>query len=503
MSFHIPQSAVDRLPGYFPRKRRVPDERELPGPETLEEVVRRVAAVQGPTNNQASIFSPRPPEQQGLQQSTRDLPGYNPPAPTTPELPGYNPQAEATPPTMPSDTTTRPRMAGTHIDTRGMSEVERRAAILAAQTNTPANQKITVTDSSIDIAPPKKMSHLKALALGGLRGFFQNGLVGAITQGAATGIAPSLEQRMEREQSQTEAQGNYAQAASIEHNRIANETAQTENAARVAGIVHNQNEDQRNVARDQETARNSAQQRIISIYNDLEDFDPDATDPRTKALVRAAENAGVPLVKKTKSQKITMQIAPDGTPILTDGQGHVWRAGTDSRTGQPLNVARPREITNAELPYEMFGIPSDEQIRDEARAGVAPSLRNRQVKPEITQRAQYRNQDGTPNMDAIWADIDAGIIHPSDVWENVTERDEQQLAQARSSVRTKYQQAQRDVDEFRLRVGRNHPTVANPTSTPLANLVRRFNEIREMSAGRKRDQALKTFYDTLPFLQIQ
>jgi hypothetical protein len=40
-------------------------------------------------------------------------------------------------------------------------------------------------------------------------------------------------------------------------------------------------------------------------------------------------------------------------------------------------------------------------------------------------------------------------------------------------------------------------------STAVAQVVTRFNEIRGMKPGAAREKALKDFYDTLPYLNIQ
>lgn len=255
---------------------------------------------------------------------------------------------------------------------------------------------------------------------------------------------------------------------------------------------------------------------LRQTWNGLQEFDPASTDPTVQAMVARAGQLGVFLPKKTRDTA-DWELTPVGNrTVLHNRRTNEIKEATLG--GQPLSPVKEKELTANDLPDTLFGLPDEKQIADEARASVEPTTRDRRIKPEILSgyytsrepgpdgkpvevKHSFANPDGSPNMDVIWGGIARGYVKPSDVWENVTEKDDQRLAEARKQVSDRYSSDRRLVDDFRLRVTRNRPN-ASAVPTSVANVVDRFNQIRKMP-GKERTRALKTFYDTLPYLDIR
>jgi hypothetical protein len=190
-----------------------------------------------------------------------------------------------------------------------------------------------------------------------------------------------------------------------------------------------------------------------------------------------------------------------------DGQYH-GRPVTDG-SGQPLGAGATR-LKAGDLPDTLFNLPDDKAISDSARASIEPMLSSTELRDSVptarkksdgTVARVYRNEDGTPNLDEIWKDIASGEINASAFFKDVKPKDDQLVAAARQKIRKQVDSDRALVDDFRLRVTRNQSR-AGATETPVASVVKRFNEIRQLS-GKQRDEALKTFYQTLPYLDVK
>ena len=342
--------------------------------------------------------------------------------------------------------------------------------------------------------PEDHNGRLRSIGLGLLRGYMAGGLPGLIGGGITGAVDPASDERV----AQGRDVGQHAQNLGELYQQRKLETDYEGDVART-GLVKAQTADE--LAKPERERQRLEAETLARIFNDLDEFDPSSTDPNMQAFVARARAANVPLVKKDRNNPKSIHIAPDGRLVITDTRGNV-EIGSDPATKQPYNFSKPPEIKSDDIPDTLFGLPSDEQIKDQARAAVASSTKGREIKPEILQREKYRNADGTANMGAIWDDIELGVIHPADVWQNFTDRDEQRLAAARNSTRGQYAERRRLVDEFKLRLKSHRPTTANAAPTPLPNLIRRFNELLALPA-KERDAAIKGLYDTLPYLQIQ
>lgn len=318
---------------------------------------------------------------------------------------------------------------------------------------------------------------------GGLMG----ALVGATEGGIQGAVAPNLDERIERDRELGRVYGQIQRGDELAKNQLGMDKARADiNLTNTqAGYESQRAEAERTKA---------AQQQLLDVWDKLPTFDPSSPDADTQTMLQRARDLRVTLPKKERGDSFNTAVAPDGSIIVTNS--HTG----DYRVDRSNNVSKPRELKADDLPDTLFGLPDEKQITDEARAAVAPSMRNRQVTDFAARH--YQKPDGTLDEAKAWQDIEDGVVKPGDIWENVTDRDEQRLAQARKGVRDRYASDRALVDDFRLRVTRNRP---QPGATPasVAQVATRFNEIRRLPQGRARQTALKTFYDTLPYLDIR
>ena len=356
-------------------------------------------------------------------------------------------------------------------------------------------------------------SALKRAALGALQGFAQTGslaggLGGAISGGVYGAVRPNWNERAERDAEM--------QRVGQRRSQLFAEDKQQQESTKAAADLRNTEADTRNklllpVMRSEEERRaadEAERDNILAQIRDRDEFDPDATDVNTQALVRRAKVLGLTLLKKQRSDKWELSKVGDNTVLFNPRTKEVMGA---TLNGQPLDPRETRGLTVNDLPDSLFELPDEKQITDMARAEVEPSMQGRRIKPEILtgfwtdkdkNKHPFANPDGSPNMDEIWRAIDLETLSPSEVWENFTDADAQRLAATRKRIREKVSGERGLVDDFRLRVTRNKPN-ASAVSVPSANVARRFNEIRRMPAGGRREQALKNFYDTLPYMRIE
>lgn len=154
------------------------------------------------------------------------------------------------------------------------------------------------------------------------------------------------------------------------------------------------------------TARTADADRIVRVFNDLPEFDPNSNDPNVQRMVEQAGTLGISLPKKTRVDKVQMQVTPDGRVFLHDGAGNVKEAN-DPATGQPYNVSRPHDL---KIPDEMLRGNNDNKLKDDATAEVLskPEYHQKYVRPEIL--AQFKDEAG------ITKAIKAGQLRVSDVF---------------------------------------------------------------------------------------
>ncbi len=238
---------------------------------------------------------------------------------------------------------------------------------------------------------------------------------------------------------------------------------------------------------------------IVKLYNEVDDFDPDSPDPRTQEVVARASAAGVPLMKKSRRDRTSMQVTPDGRVFLHDGGGNV-REAADPKTGQPFNVARPGAFKLDTLTDDMFGLPSDKQIEDMARSRVPQAAKTRRIRPEVER--MFSNQDGQFDQQALDDAIRLKQVSISDAYENVDPPGvEQALARERERVRSTTAGKRQMVADFRLRLGNARP---NPTgeAMPVGVLTEKFRQILALPPKQQQEQ-IKQFYAALPMLNLQ
>jgi hypothetical protein len=256
-----------------------------------------------------------------------------------------------------------------------------------------------------------KSNFLPAL-MGGLRTGNPVGALGGVAGGAAVAAVDRKgADRRWKNQELGEVSGQIAgedkrDDAAVRRQQVATATAKTAIEARNAA-----NKPAQDAAKD-------AADRLVSQFNSLKNFDPEGTDPQTVAMMRQAERLGLALPKKEEGDRFTLGMAPDGTGIVLN-----TREGTTRNVG---NYAKPQPVKAADLPDTLFGIPDEKMIADEARAAVAPDLKNRRVTDYAARH--YQTPDGQFDEAKAWADIEDQVVRPSEIWENVTEQDDQRLA---------------------------------------------------------------------------
>ncbi|GEM_PF-5996081 len=156
---------------------------------------------------------------------------------------------------------------------------------------------------------------------------------------------------------------------------------------------------------------------------------------------------------------------------------------------------KPKTFSEKDIPRSRFGLPSDEDYKRQARANVSATYKARQLKPEVAQR--YNN-----DLNAIWNDIEAQIIRPSDVWENTTERDNQALAQSENELRKQYADIEKIYQDFLLRVSNNQPKEGAGTVN-IADLADVLDLILKEKDAKKRSAAYNALIQDLPNRRIQ
>ncbi|MCP9494543.1 MAG: hypothetical protein MSG64_08815 [Pyrinomonadaceae bacterium MAG19_C2-C3] len=239
---------------------------------------------------------------------------------------------------------------------------------------------------------------------------------------------------------------------------------------------------------------------IANIYNDADELDLRSQDPDTRAFIERAQRAGVPLISKTRRDRVQMQVTPDGRVFLNNGEGEV-REATDPKTGQPFNVSRPSPLKLDALTDELFGLPSEKQIEDMARSRVPQAAKTRRIRPEVER--MFRNQEGGFDQQAMDDAVRLKQISISDTNESVDPPGvEQALAKERERIRGGSSKQRQMTADFRSRLGSIHPT-PNAEPMPLGVLTNKFRQILAMPAGKQQEETLRQFYAALPSFNIQ
>lgn len=247
--------------------------------------------------------------------------------------------------------------------------------------------------------------------------------------------------------------------------------------------------------------------RLIRIYNDLTDFDPES-NPEHANLAAQMAALKLPAPKKQAGDRFQLQIAPDGTPVVVN-----------TRTGkvevQQGNYLKPAQLKETDFPDELFGLPSKDEISNLARSQVSLLPAGRRLIPEIAKalpnevdttigRIQLKNPDGSVNEQALMQAVGDGSLAYtlSQLYENLPSDTEQKVAAAKAKEDAKYKPIREEVARFRNYIAGNKPKQgAAPTNR--ADVVSLFNEIMAITDAKQRTAALKQFYANLSNLQIQ
>lgn len=242
------------------------------------------------------------------------------------------------------------------------------------------------------------------------------------------------------------------------------------------------------------------QEPYLKQWADLEEFDPN--DLKYKDWTEAAARKGVVLIPKSKGQRYAVQIAPDGRVVTMNTSTGEYKIGNE-------NLSRPVQISEKDLPDEMFGLASEKEISDKAQASVGELPKGRSLRVDVAQSLaqsdpQFRNSDGTLNEQAYWRAYGEGDtdIKPSHLYESLPSDYEQRVASSRSRLRDSQKGLRSEVATFRSALMTHRP-MSNAVTLPLPKVVDGFKQILQIKDAKVRAAKLKEYYtEVLPYIRI-
>ena len=167
------------------------------------------------------------------------------------------------------------------------------------------------------------------------------------------------------------------------------------------------------------------QKRVLEIWKELETFDMSSDDPQVKRLIEQAEQAGVTLLNKERGKKYFFSWSPDGRPT-------VMEEGTGEYTIGDQSYSRPKTISASRLTDDLFGLPSNAEIADKAKASIGRLPKERRLRAGILDRlseeertdANGRVLSGAELEDKVINDIYSGesSLRFSDIYEDIPYR---------------------------------------------------------------------------------
>lgn len=195
-------------------------------------------------------------------------------------------------------------------------------------------------------------SSLKRAALGFAQGFTQTGLLAGGLGGAITGVVYGAARPNWNERAGRDAE---MQRVGQRRSHLFAEDKQQRESAKAAADLRNAEADRRNklilpVMKSEEDRRaeqEAERDNILAQIRDRDEFDPDAADPHTQALVRRAKALGMTLLKKQRSDKWELSKVGDNTVLFNPRTREVMGA---TLNGQPLDPRETKGLTANDLP---------------------------------------------------------------------------------------------------------------------------------------------------------
>ena len=241
---------------------------------------------------------------------------------------------------------------------------------------------------------------------------------------------------------------------------------------------------------------NDQQRNVLDVYKNADEID--FSTPEGAQLKAAADQAGVVLVPKKKGDRFSAQIAPDGRVVVVNTATGQYQIGTE-------NLSKPTAITERDLPDEVFGLPTDAQLKSMATARIAPSIKSRRVRPDVLANlpAKFKNSDGTFNEAAYLKAQNEGdtSLSSADIYETLPDNDQQRVAGEVEKLRKSYDALRREVPIFRSALSNNRPA-PDAENVPRAKIIALFQSIMALPA-KQRAAKLDEFYKYLPNVRVQ
>lgn len=217
---------------------------------------------------------------------------------------------------------------------------------------------------------------LKDAGVGALLGFTRGGLGGAITGGIGGAARNALDKSSDERRAQSQRVGTWQQTLADYRGRqkenleladkgadVRLKTSQAMENTANAGYLRGRGE--------RETAQHD-RENLIKLYNDLEVFDPDATDPHTRELADWATSLDIPLLKKERGKPAPhYDYDKDGNLVsVTDGVASIIKTSD----GKPFNNPAKQNVP-VKVGGQVFTVPQTTGVtaagqnlsRDESR----------------------------------------------------------------------------------------------------------------------------------------
>jgi hypothetical protein len=216
----------------------------------------------------------------------------------------------------------------------------------------------------------------------------QGGLVGLATTMLSGGIGSAVDPKNYAELEKRGEEQKLFRTLGIQQQREKWQADQNYNNSRAMNEYNqmtNRNvQTQLNISKFDRDKLNDAQKNMIDIWK----ASPSYKKGQDKGLDDRIAKAGLYLPDKEPNGRYVGSYAPDGTyRVLNTTTGESKDQG---------NYAKPTQLSEKELPDEMFGLMSDKEITDRAQAAVGKLPDDRKLKTDVTTRLpQFAAPDGT------------------------------------------------------------------------------------------------------------
>jgi hypothetical protein len=366
---------------------------------------------------------------------------------------------------------------------------------------TTARQRAENRQAEIEfnIANPQNQDHgIKGFLKEGLANFFEGlkyaqpgmGLGQSLALGA-TGVGAGAISRGWNEKRAAEAalpgairQTEAARQAENDQAKIANEQ----------NVITNRNQQtQLDIAKNDRDNLSFAQKPYLDQWEKRVLFDPE-NNADDKAFQAEALKNGVHLTAKVPNAHYTAVVAPNGNVVVTNTNTGEYKVGNES-------LEKPKEITEKDLNPAEFGLKTDKELQNMAAAKIAPSMKDRQVRPDVLAAlpAEYKNPDGSFNEQAYLSDANLGIskLNAGDIYQNLPDDYKQREAKEIATAQKSQGGLQKQYSRFLSIL--NHRT-PNPNAEPMS-----LDDVKEYfkKALASTPQQLEEFYKIIAHANIK